>query len=216
MNFIDQKLSEYCELQSSSEPEYLKEINRQTYLTQLNPRMLSGHTQGRFLKLIIQLCQPKHVLEIGTYTGYSAICMAEGLPSHSLIDTIELNEELESVILKNIDNAGFKSKIRLHIGNAMELLPKLLETQSYDLVFIDADKQNYPLYFECLKLKLKSGAILIADNVLWNAKVIDEHELSTDTETMAIDCFNTRLRADDSFEKIMLPIRDGITIARKK
>ncbi len=216
MNFIDQNLLDYCESYSSDEPEYLKEIHRQTYLTQINPRMLSGHLQGRFLKLIIQLCQPKRILEIGTYTGYSALCMAEGLSGDSFIDTIEVNEELEPIILKNFEKANAKPTIHLHIGNASEIILNNLKSERYDLVFIDADKQNYPVYFDLIKNLLNPGALLIADNVLWSGKVIEQNELNTDQETMAIHLFNKTIAADNSFETVMLPIRDGITIARKK
>lgn len=215
MNYIDPKLADYCETYSSPEPYYLKEINRQTHLTQINPRMISGHLQGRFLKMIVMLFQPKNILEIGTYTGYSAICMAEGLAEGGKIDTIELNEELEPVILNNIEKAGYKSKIRAHIGDALKIIPQILESVTFDMVFIDADKQNYPAYFDLLKDKLKSGAVILADNVLWSGKVINENELGTDSETMAIHEFNSILAANNSFETVILPIRDGITIARK-
>ena len=215
MNYIDPKLSEYCEKFSSDEPQYLKEISRQTHLTQINPRMLSGHLQGRFLKMIVQLLQPKNILEIGTYTGYSAICMAEGLKEGNKIDTIELNEELEKVILNNIEKSGFKNKIRLHIGDAIKIIPQILETVNFDLVFIDADKQNYPMYFDLLKDKMKAGGVIIADNVLWSGKVIDADDSKTDNETIAINAYNKMVAENLSFETIILPIRDGISVARK-
>ena len=215
MNYIDPKLSEYCETYSSNEPQYLKEIARQTHLTQINPRMLSGHLQGRFLKMMVQLLQPKNILEIGTYTGYSAICMAEGLKEGGKIDTIELNEELENIILDNIEKAGFKNKIRPHIGDALKIIPQILETVNFDLVFIDADKQNYPLYFNLLKDRMNPGALIIADNVLWSGKVIDADECKTDKETIAINEYNKIVAEDISFETVLLPIRDGISLARK-
>lgn len=215
MNYIDPKLSEYCEKFSSAEPQYLKEISRQTHLTQINPRMLSGHLQGRFLKMIVQLLQPKNILEIGTYTGYSAICMAEGLKEGNKIDTIELNEELEKVILNNIEKSGFKNKIRLHIGDAIKIIPQILETVNFDLVFIDADKQNYPMYFDLLKDKMKAEGVIIADNVLWSGKVIDADDSKTDNETIAINAYNKMVAENLSFETIILPIRDGISVARK-
>lgn len=216
MNYIDKKLADYCEQNSSSEPSYLTEISRQTHLTQINPRMLSGHLQGRFLKMIVQLLQPKSILEIGTYTGYSAICMAEGLPEGGKIDTIELNEELETSILRNIEMAGLKGKIRLHIGDALKIIPQMLETVTYDLVFIDADKQNYPAYFNLIKDKLRSGAVIISDNVLWSGKVIIPEELVNDIDTQIINYYNRLLKEDTRFETIILPIRDGISIARKR
>ncbi len=216
MNYIDQKLADYCEIYSSAEPAHLKEISRQTYLTQINPRMLSGHLQGRFLKMIIQLLQPKNILEIGTYTGYSAICMAEGLNEGGQIHTIELNEELEKTILNNFEKSGFTNKIILHIGDALKIIPQLQETVDFDLIFIDADKQNYPNYFNLIKNKLRSGAVILADNVLWSGKVIDPQECAKDAETIAINEFNKMVWSDDSFETVILPIRDGISIVRKK
>ena len=215
MKFIDPLLLEYCEAHSSAETEVLKTVSRQTHLTQINPRMLSGHLQGRFLKMITQLISPKSVLEIGTYTGYSAICMAEAMAERTTIHTIELNEELEPLILANTKKAGCSDKVNLHIGNALKIIPQLLETITFDMVFIDADKENYPAYFELLRYKLKPGATIIADNVLWSGKVLDETERLADPETMAIHEFNEMLAADTSFEKVILPIRDGITIARK-
>jgi len=216
MNYIDPKLSEYCEIYSSSEPEVLKEISRKTYLTQLNPRMLSGHLQGRMLKLITQLLKPVNILEIGTYTGYSAICMAEAISEGSMIDTIEINEELRDPILANFETAGISKKVILHIGKALKIVPELLETKEYDMVFIDADKENYPAYFNLLKDKMKKGSVIITDNVLWSGKVINKIERETDLETIAIHKFNEMMAADLSFEKIILPIRDGISIALKK
>lgn len=177
--------------------------------------MLSGHLQGRFLKMIVQLLQPKNILEIGTYTGYSAICMAEGLKEGNKIDTIELNEELEKVILNNIEKSGFKNKIRLHIGDAIKIIPQILETVNFDLVFIDADKQNYPIYFDLLKDKMKAEGVIIADNVLWSGKVIDADDSKTDNETIAINAYNKMIAENLSFETIILPIRDGISVARK-
>ena len=215
MKFIDPLLLNYCENHSSAEPQILTTISRQTHLTQINPRMLSGHLQGRFLKLITQLIGPKNVLEIGTYTGYSAICMAEAMTEKTTVHTIEVNEELEPVILANINKAGCSGKIRLHIGNALKIIPQLLESTGFDMVFIDADKENYPAYFNLLKNELKPGAIIIADNVLWSGKVLDKTERRADPETKAIHEFNEILATDTSFEKVMLPIRDGITIARK-
>ena len=216
MNFISQNLNDYCENYSSDEPKVLQEIARNTYLTQLNPRMLSGHLQGRFLQLITQIINPKNVLEIGTYTGYSAICMAMGLGEKSVLHTIEIDEELKDGILENFEKAGVSSKIQLHIGNGLEIIPELLKDNDFDLIFMDADKENYCAYFLLLKDQLKSGAIIITDNVLWNGKILDEEELKNDPSTAAIHQFNEMLSADPSFEKVVLPIRDGISIARKR
>jgi len=216
MNFISQNLNDYCENYSSDEPKVLQEIARNTYLTQLNPRMLSGHLQGRFLQLITQIINPKNVLEIGTYTGYSAICMAMGLGEKSVLHTIEIDEELKDGILENFEKAGVSSKIQLHIGNGLEIIPELLKDNDFDLIFMDADKENYCAYFLLLKDQLKSGAVIITDNVLWNGKILDEAELKNDPSTAAIHQFNEMLSADPSFEKVVLPIRDGISIARKR
>ncbi len=216
MNFISQNLNDYCENHSSEEPKVLQEIARKTYLTQLNPRMLSGHLQGRFLQLLTQIINPKNVLEIGTYTGYSAICMAMGLSEKSVLHTIEIDEEMRDGILDNFEKAGVSSKIQLHIGNGLEIIPELLKDNNFDLIFMDADKENYCAYFLLLKDQLKSGAVIITDNVLWNGKILDEAELKNDPSTAAIHQFNEMLSADPSFEKVVLPIRDGISIARKR
>jgi len=216
MNNLDPRIIDYCESLSSPEPHVLKEIYRQTFLTQINPRMLSGHLQGRLLKLITQLLRPQHILEIGTYTGYSAIAMAEGLREGSTIDTIERDEELKDTILKNFNSVGVLHKVTLHIGQALDIVPKLVVLKPYELIFIDADKENYSAYFDMVKNKLKKGSVIIADNVLWSGKVIDQYQLTNDMETKAIHEFNKRLADDETFETIVLPIRDGISIAIKK
>lgn len=216
MNYIDPKLTAYCENMSSPETPYLKEVFRQTHLTQINPRMLSGHLQGGFLKMIVRIFRPQHVLEIGTYTGYSAIAMAEGLDLTGHIHSIEKDIELKNTISQNIKQAGFESRVTLHIGKALDVLPDLLKSIAFDMVFIDADKENYPAYLNLLKNGLKPGALILADNVLWSGKVLDETALNTDKETMAIDQFNRDLRHDNSFETVMLPLRDGISMAIKK
>jgi caffeoyl-CoA O-methyltransferase len=216
MNFISKDLLAYCEQNSSAESEVLNAIYRKTHLTQINPRMLSGHLQGGFLKLLTQLVNPKPVLEIGTYTGYSAICMAMVLSEGSVLDTIEIDEELKEPILANFEQAGVSEKVNLHIGNALQIIPELLKTKEFDMVFIDADKSNYPAYFSIVKNGLRSGGLLIADNVLWSGKVLDSESLNKDPDTMAVHQFNKMLAADSQFETVVLPIRDGITVARKK
>jgi len=216
MNFISQELNEYCEKHSSEEPNVLQEIARKTYLTQLNPRMLSGHLQGRFLQLLTQIINPVKVLEIGTYTGYSAICMAMGLHEKGFIHTIEVDEELRDGIANNFEKAGVNNKIQLHIGDALEIIPELLKYNEFELVFMDADKENYCNYFLLLKDKLKTGTVIITDNVLWNGKILDDSELKNDPSTAAIHQFNEMLSSDPSFEKVVLPVRDGISIARKR
>lgn len=216
MNFISQNLNDYCEKHSSDEPKVLQEIARKTHLTQLNPRMLSGHLQGRFLQLLTQMINPAKVLEIGTYTGYSAICIAMGLGEKNILHTIEIDEELKDGIIENFENSGVRNKIRLHIGNGLEIIPELLKDNDFDLIFMDADKENYCAYFLLLKDQLRSGAVIITDNVLWNGKILDEAELKNDPSTAAIQQFNEMLSADPNFEKVVLPIRDGISIARKR
>ena len=216
MNFIDPKLLEYCEEHSSEEAFELKELARQTHLRQINPRMLSGHLQGELLKILTLLIQPTNVLEIGTFTGYSAICIAKQLKPGAHLHTLEVDEELREEILSNFEKAGVSDQTTLHIGNALEIIPSLASNLEFDLVFIDADKENYPQYFTMLKKNLRSGAVFIADNVLWSGKVLHREEGLLDTDTAAIHAFNEAVAKDPEFEKVMLPIRDGITIARKK
>jgi len=215
MNFINQNLLEYCEDNSSSEPSVLKEINRKTFITQLNPRMVSGHLQGTFLRMLTQLINPTNVLEIGTYTGYSAVCIAMALHDKAQLHSIEVDEELKKDILNNFDKSGVGHKIELHIGDAIEIIPELTKNIVFDLVFIDADKENYENYFNLIRGNLKKGGVIIADNVLWSGKVLDSIEIENDPDTAAIYRFNSMIQADDSFEKVVLPIRDGITIAIK-
>ena len=212
---MEKSLNEYCENYSSKESTVLKEINRQTHLTQINARMLSGHLQGQFLKMIVQMHKPKRILEIGTYTGYSAIAMAQSSNEDTILDTIEVNEELESVIINNLTKSNLIHKVKLHIGDAQQIISELTSKYSYDLIFIDADKINYPNYFHLLNPTIKPGAMILADNVLWSGKVIDDIERQTDEETIAIHHFNTLIAEDKSFEKVILPIRDGLTIAIK-
>jgi predicted O-methyltransferase YrrM len=169
---MENELLNYAESFSSEESDVLKTIYRETYLTQINPRMVSGHLQGRILSFLVKICQPNRILEIGTFTAYSTICMGESLKPNSIIDTIEINQELKTTIVDNLKKAGLDQKVNLYIGDAIKILEELLDIHQYDFIFLDADKANYPLYFKILKDKLKSGSILIADNVLWNGKVV--------------------------------------------
>jgi caffeoyl-CoA O-methyltransferase len=211
MEYIDQKIEKYCTLHSSMESETLKMINRDTQANLLKPRMLSGHLQGRLLSLLSVLLQPTNILEIGTYTGYSAICLAEGLTENGKLLTIEADEELETRILKNIELAEMSSKIELKIGNALEVIPTL--TQNFDLVFIDADKLNYIKYYDLVIEKLNIGGLIISDNVLWDGKVVKENKKDKTTELLRQ--FNTHLFNDDRTQKLLLPIRDGLFVSRK-
>jgi caffeoyl-CoA O-methyltransferase len=211
MEYIDQKIEKYCTLHSTLESETLKMINRDTQANLLKPRMLSGHLQGRILSLISAILQPTNILEIGTYTGYSAICLAEGLTENGKLLTIEADEELETRILKNIELAEMSSKIELKIGKALEVIPTL--TQNFDLVFIDADKLNYIKYYDLVIEKLNIGGLIISDNVLWDGKVVNDNK--KDKTTQLLRQFNTHLFNDNRTQKVLLPIRDGLFVSRK-
>ena len=187
MEFISKKLDKYCNEHTSSECEVLKELNHETHTSVLNPRMISGNLQGQFLTLLSKIMQAKCILEIGTYTGYSAICLAKGLPVDGVLHTIEVNEELEDMNLRYFEKAGFKHQIIQHIGDAGKVIPKL--DVNIDLAFIDADKKNYPLYFDLLIEKMNPGGLIIADNVLWSGKVIEKLDPS-DRATKALIEYN--------------------------
>jgi len=210
---IDPKIEAYIETHTTPEIEILKELNRQTHLRTFYPRMLSGHIQGKFLEMVCQMMQPKKVLEIGTFTGYSAIAMALGLPDDALIYTIEVNEEMEAFINEYVKKSGMENKIRLVMGNALEIIPTLDDT--FDLVFIDADKEQYVDYYKLAKDKLRPGGFIIADNVIWSGKVL-ERSSKTDKETQGIVAFNEYVKNDPEVEQVMLSIRDGLLLIRKK
>jgi caffeoyl-CoA O-methyltransferase len=210
MEIIDPRLNSYAEQHTSPESEYLKAINRDTHVNVLMPRMLSGHLQGRVLSLISHMLKPRLVLEIGTYTGYSAICLAEGLQRGGKLITIDKNAELEDRVKKNITAAGASDRIELRIGKAHEIIPSL--EGPFDLVFIDADKIRYSLYYDLVIDKLRPGGLILADNVLWDGKVLDE---SPDKDTRAIQEFNQKVKSDPRVENVLLPIRDGIMVARR-
>ncbi len=201
----------YCRQFSEDEPEILKTISRETFANVLKPRMLSGHYQGRFLSLISHLLSPLNILEIGTYTGYSAICLSEGLKEGGKVTTIEANEELQKTILSNFKNAGVENKINLIIGSALEKIKEL--NIKFDLVFIDADKINYSNYYKLIFPKVNIGGVILSDNVLWDSKVFDLNQ--NDETTLQIRKFNSILKLDERTQKIMLPIRDGLFISRK-
>lgn len=214
MDFLDPKIEDYAEAHSTQENDALKALNRETYADVLMPRMLSGHLQGRVLSMFSNMLRPRRILEIGTYTGYAALCMAEGLTKDGVLHTIDINEELETMVRKYIKKAGMENKIQFHIGNALEIVPALNET--FDMVFIDADKENYSTYYDLVFDKMRSGGIIIADNVLWSGKVLDEKELQKDVETKALNEFNKKVHADDRVENVLMPIRDGLMVVRKK
>lgn len=213
MEFIDQKLDDYVCLHTTEEDDLLKELNRQTHLKILQPRMLSGHFQGRFLSMISKMIQPTSILEIGTYTGYSALCLAEGLKSEGKLLTIDKNPELEDFVRNFLEKSAYSENIEYVIADAMEYIPSI--NQSFDLVFIDADKGNYLNYYQLVIDMIPSGGYILADNVLWSGKVIDEKSVN-DKDTKAIMEFNQYVMNDIRVENVLLPIRDGLLLMRKK
>lgn len=195
------------------EGELLAALNRDANVNLLRPRMISGHLQGRILKMFCQMLRPRRILEIGTYTGYATLCMAEALGEDAEIHTIEINDEMEDFIMKYFSRSPLKNKIRLHFGDAMEIIPTL--NLSFDMVFIDADKRLYNEYYDLVIDRIPSGGIILADNTLWDGKVLAEPHRS-DLQTIGIMEFNDRIKADRRVEKVILPLRDGLTIIRKK
>lgn len=213
MEFIDQKLDDYVCAHTENEPEVLNALNRKTHLTVLRSRMLSGHFQGRLLSMLSHMIQPERILEIGTYTGYSAICLAEGLTENGKLTTIDINEELEDIAREFIQKANLENKIEYIIGDAMQIVPQLDE--QFDLVFIDADKKNYCNYYHLVFDKVKPGGYILADNVLWSGKVVEDYE-ALDSETKIIMDYNKMVHEDPRVQEILLPIRDGLMLARKR
>ncbi len=210
MDFLSEELQQYVGLHTHAEPELLKKITHETNAHVLMPRMLSGHVQGRFLSLVSKMLRPKNILEIGTYTGYSAICLAEGLSAKGKLITIDINEELETRVRNYFDEAKLTSTIDYRIGDAQKIIPSLSET--FDLVFIDADKENYSLYFDLIIDKVTEGGIILADNVLWSGKVVQP---KPDKDTRAILAFNEKIQNDTRLENLLLPLRDGVMVMRK-
>lgn len=211
MEFIDEALLRYCEAHSSPESELLSKLNRDTHLKIPQARMLSGHLQGRYLAMISKILRPAYVLEIGTYTGYSALCLAEGLLPEGKLISIDSNEETLKFASGYINQSPFAKQIELVCADALSFIPGL--NQIFDLAFIDADKQNYANYFDLVLPKLRSGGVILADNVLWSGKVLDQ---AMDKDTAALHAFNETYRKDDRVESLVLPIRDGISMFRKK
>ena len=210
MDFISEKIAEYLSQNSEKEPEILSKLNQETHQKVLQPRMLSGHIQGRFLSLISKIKSPLHILEIGTYTGYGTLCLAEGLAANGKIFTIDRNEELLKIQNKYFEKSGNRDKIVQLTGNAVDILNDL--NQTFDLIFIDADKENYVKYFEIVSEKLNPNGIIISDNVLWSGKVVKGD--NNDEETKTLKKFNKTLHDDTRFETVILPLRDGISISR--
>ncbi len=214
MEFLDEDLERYIEQHTSDENDLLKRINRETHVEVLKPRMLSGHVQGRLLSMISKMVRPQNILEIGTYTGYSAICLAEGIREGGKLITIDVNEELEDRVLGYVEEAGFSDVIEMRIGQAESLVPELQET--FDLIFIDANKAAYWDYLEMVYDKLSVGGLVIADNVLWSGKVLEKFREKLDVDTEALIEFNKKVQEDERFENVLLGIRDGLMVIRKK
>jgi len=212
MEIINREVQKYAESFSSKEPEVLSKLNRETYVNHLFPRMLSGHLQGRFLSMLSQIINPSRVLEIGTYTGYSAICLAEGLAPGGVLHTVEINNENEDVIRKYLKQTKNTDKVILHFGDAFEIIPEMNEI--FDLVFLDANKEKYIEYFDLVIEKIRSGGIILVDNVLWDGKVLDDS--AKDKESIGIRKFNNYINDDHRIEHVLLTMRDGIMIIRKK
>lgn len=210
MEFLPKEIENYSTLFSSKEEDVLKKLNRETHLKVMMPRMLSGHIQGNFLKMMSFMICPKRILEIGTYTGYSAICLSSGLCEKGILHTIDKNEELEAMARKYFKEARVDDKIKYHIGKALDIIPAIDEI--FDLVFIDADKINYSNYYDLVFDKVKIGGFIIADNVLWSGKVCNEKH---DKDTAAIHAYNQKINDDKRVENYLVPIRDGLMVARK-
>ncbi|KQS31408.1 O-methyltransferase [Dyadobacter sp. Leaf189] len=212
MKFLAEEIEEYSVEHTENESELLKSLNRETHANILSPRMLSGHLQGRFLSMISKMIRPDKILEIGTYTGYSALCLCEGLNPGGQLVTIDINEELETFTRSFFERSSYSSSIKYKIGNALDLIPDLEDT--FDLVFIDADKINYSSYFKLCLEKVRKGGFIIADNVLWSGKVIQEG-IKLDKDTKALLDFNRMVHEDSRVSNVLLPIRDGLMILQK-
>ncbi len=211
MHFISEELENYAALHSQNEPELLKALNRETHQKILQPRMLSGHFQGRVLSLLSKLVSPKNILEIGTYTGYASLCLAEGLQKDGVLDTIDNNEELYDFQRRYFDMSNYGGQIHQHLGNALEIIPTL--NKKFDLVFIDADKENYINYFNMIAPLMNKGGIILSDNVLWSGKVLEPVK-PNDKSTKVLLEYNKLLSEDNRIESVLLPIRDGLTVSR--
>lgn len=213
MQFLDPALDGYCEAHSGFEPAYLKELAAETKAKVQMPQMLSGHLQGRFLSLLSHLVQPKTIVEIGTFTGYSALCLAEGLADGGTLHTIDIDKELSDMRERYIRKAGMQDRIVLHTGPARNVLRTL--PAPYDLVFIDADKKNYPNYYDAVVDKVRPGGLIISDNLLWSGKVLG-NKGTFDADTAALVEYAERLHADPRVQPVLVPLRDGLLVARKK
>ena len=210
MHFSLKKINRYCEQHTTPPSDVLYELERETHLKTLAPQMASGHVQGQFFQFLSQMIRPKAVLEIGTFTGYGAICLAKGLQEDGTLHTIEANEEFEYLIRKYIAKAGLNDKIQLHIGDAKAIIPTI--DLQFDLIFLDAAKREYAFYYDLIFPKLKPGGYLLIDNVLWDGKVVAEKK---DLDTQILDEFNQKVQADERVENVLLPLRDGVMLVRR-
>ena len=211
MDFLPEEIDKYVEEHTTLESEILADLNRETHLRILIPRMLSGHLQGRILSMFSQMISPKNILEVGTYTGYSALCMAEGLKENGTIDSIDKNEELQPIIQKYWNKSDYKDQLNSFIGDAVEIIPTL--DKKYDLVFIDADKENYSNYFDLTIDKMNKGGFIIADNVLWSGNVVQPENIRTEATQCIVD-FNKKVHDDKRVENVLFPVRDGLMVLR--
>ncbi|MBG50623.1 MAG: methyltransferase [Pseudozobellia sp.] len=211
MHFLSPVLESYIEANSQEEPQILQELTRETHLKVLRPRMLTGHFQGRVLSLLSKIISPKNILEIGTYTGYSALCLAEGMQKDGELHTIDINEELYEIQHRYFEKSGWGHQVFQHIGDAKKIIPELNLT--FDLVFIDAEKADYPDYFELVLQKTRPGSIILSDNVLWSGKVVEPIE-KKDKVTPILLSYNKKLKEDPRVETVLLPVRDGLTLTR--
>ncbi len=212
MDFLPEEIEQFVEAHTRPESGVLKQLNRETYAKVLMPRMLSGHVQGQVLRMLSLMIKPKNILEVGTFTGYSGICLSEGLQEDGKLITIDVNAELEEMVRKYFELAGAENKIDYRIGNAMQIIPALNE--KFDLVFIDADKENYSNYYDLVFDKVNTGGYIIADNVLWSGKVTEPKE-KMDKDTRAIVSYSEKIHADSRVENVLFPVRDGLLVARK-
>lgn len=211
MHFLPKEIEKYASEHTENEPLLLQELTRRTHLQVLQPRMISGHFQGRVLSLLSKLISPSAILEIGTYTGYATLCLAEGLQKNGVLHTIDIKEELQELQREFFDRSGKGKQIIQHLGKAKDIIPTL-ETK-FDLVFIDADKQNYTIYFDLIINKMNSGGIILSDNVLWSGKVV-QNVKSNDKQTLALLEYNKKIKEDPRVETVLFPIRDGLTVSR--
>jgi predicted O-methyltransferase YrrM len=210
MEILNETIQAYLDQHCEKEPELLRHINRQTHLKVPMPRMLSGHFQGRLLSLLSKMIRPKRILEIGTFTGYATLCLAEGLVPEGIIHTIDINEEIEDLVNQHFKQSPFKDKIKYHVGSALDIIPRIAE--KFDLVFIDADKKNNGTYYDLVFDMVTPGGIILIDNVLWSGKVLTELK---DSDSNSIRNFNEKVTKDQRTEKLIFPIRDGLFIVRK-